>query len=51
MIEFEFFKELLKMGADGAAIGMAIILWRLERRLYNLELHTGLRTLRRKTDL
>lgn len=35
----------LSMGGDGATIFLAIFLWKLERRLHNVEIFTGLKKL------
>tara|TARA_R100000687_G_C6405395_1_gene143855 strand:- start:137 stop:286 length:150 start_codon:yes stop_codon:yes gene_type:complete len=36
---FDIIREALGVGSDAAIIGFALILWRIERRLYRVELH------------
>lgn len=45
MADFEQIREILSMGGDSAAILLVYILWKLERRVHNVELHTGLKKL------
>jgi hypothetical protein len=42
-MELEQLQQALSMGGDSATIFLAYFLWKLERRLHNLELFTGLK--------
>ncbi len=54
MTEVELIAQMLssglETGANGATIFLAVFLWRLERRLHNLEIYTGIKKLITKTD-
>lgn len=45
MAEFDQLREILSMGGDSAAMLLVYLLWKLERRVHNVELHTGLKKL------
>lgn len=36
---FDILREALGVGSDAAIMAFALILWRIERRLYRVELH------------
>jgi hypothetical protein len=36
-------RELLSMGGDAATIALVIFMWRLDRRVYRLEILSGLK--------
>lgn len=45
MMEIELIQGLLSSGADGVTIIIGVVMLRLERRLHNLEIFTGLKKL------
>lgn len=45
MMELEQLQQALSMGGDGATICLAYFLWRLDRRLHNVEIFTGIKKL------
>lgn len=40
-MDFETLLQLLQSGADGATIAIAWALWRIDRRVYRLEISAG----------
>jgi hypothetical protein len=44
-MEIELIQGMLSSGADGATIVIGVVLLKLERRLHNLEIFTGLKKL------
>jgi hypothetical protein len=45
MQEIELIQNILSSGADAATVAIAVILIKLERRVHNLELVTGIKRL------
>jgi hypothetical protein len=41
-LELEQLRELLSMGGDTATMALVFILWKLDRRILAVELHTGI---------
>ena len=48
MNEIELLKGILSGGADAATIAIALVLLKIERRVHNLELVTGIKKLIQK---
>lgn len=44
-MELEVVQQALSMGGDGATMLLTYFLWKLERRLHNLEIFTGIKKL------
>jgi hypothetical protein len=44
-MEIAQLQELLSMGGDSATIYLVFILWKLDRRLHNVEVVTGIKKL------
>lgn len=48
MLEIDVLQNILSSGADAATIAIAAVLVKLERRVHNLELVTGIKKLLQK---